>query len=48
MSLTMLLHEKGKQFTPTELEDLLGAGGFIDFEVTPSFGYYSVASAVKP
>ncbi len=48
MSLAMLMHEKGKQFTPSELEGLLADAGFVDFDVTPSFGYYSVASARKP
>ncbi len=48
MSLTMLMHEKGKQFTPGELRDLLGDVGFVEFDVTHSFGYYSVVSAVKP
>ena len=48
MSLTMLIHEKGKQFTPGELQTLLGDAGFVDFDVTPAFGYYSVVSAAKP
>jgi hypothetical protein len=48
MSLAMLMHEKGKQFTPSELEGLLADAGFVDFGVTPSFGYYSVASARTP
>ncbi len=46
-SITMLLHEKGKQFTADELEDLLSGAGFNDFQVTPTFGYYSLVTATK-
>jgi len=46
-SIAMLLHEKGKQFTAGELEDLLGETGFRDFQVTPSYGYYSLVTAIR-
>ncbi|MAV38044.1 MAG: ubiquinone/menaquinone biosynthesis protein [Planctomycetaceae bacterium] len=46
-SIAMLLHEKGKQFTAGELEDLLGETGFRDFQVTPSYGYYSLVTATR-
>jgi len=43
----MLLHEKGKQFTPSELETLLADAGFRNIQVTRSFGYYSLVTAAK-
>jgi hypothetical protein len=43
----MLLHEKGKQFTAKELQLLLAEVGFVEFQVTPSYGYYSLVSARK-
>ncbi len=46
-SVAMLLHEKGKQFTAIELESLLTDTGFCDFQVTQSFGYYSLVTATK-
>jgi acetylserotonin N-methyltransferase len=46
-SMAMLLHEKGKQFTASELEKLLTDAGFGDFRVTPSFGYYSLVTAAR-
>ncbi len=46
-SVAMLLHEKGKQFTPRELETLLTDAGFLNFQVTRSFGYYSLVTATK-
>jgi hypothetical protein len=46
-SIAMLLHEKGKQFTAIELENLLTDTGFCDFQVTQSFGYYSLVTATK-
>ena len=46
-SIAMLLHEKGKQFTAGELEELLLEAGFRDFRVTPSYGYYSLVTATR-
>ncbi|MBN79328.1 MAG: ubiquinone/menaquinone biosynthesis protein [Planctomycetaceae bacterium] len=46
-SIAMLLHEKGKQFTARELQQLLAEAGFVEFQVTPSYGYYSLVSARK-
>ena len=46
-SIAMLLHEKGKQFTAAELQQLLEDAGFIEFQVTPSYGYYSLVTARK-
>jgi hypothetical protein len=46
-SVAMLLHERGKQFTPSELENLLTDAGFRNFQVARSFGYYSLVTATK-
>lgn len=47
-SVGMLIHELGKQFTQAELEALLGDAGFINVQVAPSFGHYSLVTAQKP
>jgi hypothetical protein len=47
-SVGMLVHELGKQFTQEELEALLGDAGFINVQVAPSFGHYSLVTARKP
>ena len=47
-SVAMLLHEKGKQYTATELQTLLTEVGFVDFQARSSFGYYSLVTAIKP
>ena len=46
-SVTMLIYEKGKQYTFTELRDMLEEVGFKDCKVTEAFGYYSLVSATK-
>ena len=46
-SVTMLVYEKGKQYTFTELKNLLEKVGFRDCKATKSFGYYSLVSATK-
>ena len=48
MSIAMILHERGKQYTSTELSSILTAVGFSDFKVTSVFGYYSLVTARKP
>ena len=47
-SVAMLLHEKGKQYTLSELEEILAAAGFAGFESAASHGYYHLISARKP
>ena len=47
-SVAMLLYEKGKQYTLSELEEMLAAAGFVDFESAESHGYYHLISARKP
>ena len=46
-SVAMLIYERGKQYTFTELSDFLQQAGFSDCEVTPSFGYYHLVTATK-
>jgi len=48
MSVAMVLHERGKQYTPMELSELLTSTGFTDFQVWPVFGNYSLVMARKP
>ena len=47
-SVAMLLYEKGKQYTLSELEEMLAAAGFAGFESAESHGYYHLISARKP
>ena len=47
-SVAMLLHERGKQFTAAELEEILTTAGFEAFDVAESFAYYSLVTAKKP
>ena len=46
-SITMLVFEKGKQYTFSELKTMLEKAGFTDCKAIPSFGYYSVVTATK-
>ena len=39
--------EIGLQITSSELENVLTEAGFRNFEVVPSFGYYSLVTATK-
>ena len=47
-SISMLLHERGKQYTPGEFRAMLGQAGFEQITISPSFGHYSLVSATKP
>ncbi len=47
-NVTMLLHEKGKQYSVSEFKDMLEGAGFIDFASEPIMGYYQLISARKP
>jgi hypothetical protein len=47
-SLRMLMNTQGKQFTATELSDLLSESGFEAVQVTPTSAYASLISARKP
>jgi hypothetical protein len=46
-SVSMLIYEKGKQYTLTEFESILSEAGFADFRSVPSFGYYHLISGKK-
>lgn len=47
-SMHMLVYTRGKQYTFTELKELLTKVGFVDVQVFPSYGYYSIVTAKKP
>ncbi len=47
-SVTMMLFNKGKQFTFAELEGLLSEAGFREISIQPTYGYYAVVSGTKP
>lgn len=47
-SMHMLIRTEGRQFTLPELAALLGAAGFTETTVTPTYGYYSLVNARKP
>jgi O-methyltransferase domain len=43
----MMLGTRGKQFSFAELDEMLRDVGFVDTEVTHTYGYYSIVSARK-
>ncbi|MEV6333045.1 methyltransferase [Streptomyces sp. NPDC051909] len=47
-SVGMLLWTQGQQFTAPELTALLAGEGFVDIEVKPTFGYWSIVTGRKP
>lgn len=47
-SMAMLMVTHGKQFTSTEMTEILESVGFIGIEVTPAHGYYSLIMGRKP
>lgn len=47
-SVMMLGWTQGEQYSGLELSELLSNVGFVDIEVIPSFGYYSVVTGLKP
>ena len=44
----MMLGTRGKQFSLPELDDMLRGAGFVDVQVAPAYGYYSLVSATRP
>jgi hypothetical protein len=44
----MMLGTRGKQFSAAELDDLLAGAGFVDIEISHTYGYYSLVSATRP
>jgi hypothetical protein len=47
-SIAMLLFTEGQQYSGRELSAMLVEGGFIDVEVRPTFGYWSIVTGRKP
>ena len=47
VNLDMLVWTEGRQWTPGDLEALLTRGGFRDVRVERTFGYWSLASAIR-
>jgi 2-polyprenyl-3-methyl-5-hydroxy-6-metoxy-1,4-benzoquinol methylase len=46
-SMLMLISTRGQQFTFRQLQALLERAGFVDVDVAPTYGYYSLVRAVK-
>lgn len=46
-SVTLLLFERGRQYTGAELRLVLAEAGFVDFQATPTHAYYSLVQAHK-
>jgi len=46
-SLLMLVSTRGRQFTLQQLRTILESAGFVDIDVTATYGYYSLVSGVK-
>jgi len=47
-NITMLLWVTGQQYSRRELAEMLAEAGFGDIQVTPTFGYWSIVTGVKP
>eukprot|EP01097_Dermamoeba_algensis_P007779 TRINITY_DN4975_c0_g1_i1.p1 TRINITY_DN4975_c0_g1~~TRINITY_DN4975_c0_g1_i1.p1 ORF type:complete len:112 (+),score=30.47 TRINITY_DN4975_c0_g1_i1:181-516(+) len=47
-SVHMLIYTKGKQYSFLELKTLLESVGFQHISITPTYGYYSIVSGIKP
>ncbi len=47
-SMDMLLWTTGRQYSGRELTEMLADAGFIDIEMRPTFGYWSLLSGRKP
>lgn len=47
-SVSMLLMTEGRQYSGKELTVMLGEAGFVDLEVKPTFGYWSLVTGRKP
>ena len=47
-SVAMLLWSEGQQYSGHELSSMLSDTGFVDVEVIPTFGYWSIVTGRKP
>src|SRR5262249_9694348 len=48
MNVTMLESMPGQQYSGREITQMLQEAGFTNFEVKPTFGYWSIVTGVKP
>ena len=48
MNVTMLESMPGQQYSGREITQMLQEAGFINLEVKPTFGYWSIVTGVKP
>jgi len=48
MNMIMLGWTEGQQHSGQELSSMLGDAGFTNIEIKPTFGYWSIVSALKP
>jgi hypothetical protein len=48
LSVAMLLWTEGEQYSGRELSAMLAEAGFIDIEVKPTWGYWSIVTGRKP
>ena len=39
---------EGQSYSGEELSQMLTEAGFLDIQVRPTFGYYSIVSGIKP
>jgi hypothetical protein len=46
-SVTLLLFERGRQYTASEFKQVLEDARFVDFQATPTYAYYSLVCARK-
>ncbi|MBI5584458.1 MAG: methyltransferase [Deltaproteobacteria bacterium] len=47
-SISMLLWTEGRQFSGSELAEMLAEAGFVDIQVIPTFGYWGLVTGLKP
>lgn len=47
-NVTMLSWSQGKQYSYSEMKQILHCAGFCDIEIIPAFGYFSLITGVKP
>ncbi|AKP33889.1 methyltransferase [Yersinia aleksiciae] len=48
LNVTMLIWSQGKQYSRSEMKQILYSAGFRDIEILPAAGYFSIITGVKP
>ena len=48
LNVDMLIAMPGQQYSGREIAGMLAQAGFVETEVKPTFGYWSIVSARKP